>query len=258
MSADTSRAWAGSPPWARRSAADRSTVVWSRPSVANMTWAWGVQVDEQPDVVVAATGRGLVDADPAGLGQVQARPGGVDVVVHRELRLVDHHGGLIARFPYPAEHDSGSARFSDDGCLAVRFPGRDEYLVLSAEGAVARRRVQSPLGRRAGARSPPTAATCGRWCPTCWTGRRSRMSVADRAGDPAGAGPPAGGVWRAPGAALPSSRRAGGRGVLGVHLGGAGLLGASGSGPHPAAGPGGGRGLAGHPSWRTGISGGGG
>jgi hypothetical protein len=70
--------------------------------------------------------------------------------LHRELRLVDHHGGLVARFPYPTEHNRGDARFTDDGYLAVRFAGRDENLVLNAEGEVVHRWVQSALGEAGG------------------------------------------------------------------------------------------------------------
>jgi hypothetical protein len=70
--------------------------------------------------------------------------------LHRELRLVDHHGGLVARFPYPTEHDRGDARFTDNGRLAVRFAGRDEHLVLNADGEVVHRWVQSALGEAGG------------------------------------------------------------------------------------------------------------
>jgi hypothetical protein len=70
--------------------------------------------------------------------------------LHRELRLVDYRGGLIVRFPYPTEHDRGDARFTGDGDLAVRFPGRDEHLALNAEGELVDRRLQSPLGEAGG------------------------------------------------------------------------------------------------------------
>jgi hypothetical protein len=99
MSADTSRTPAGSPPWAARAAPPLHGGVIAALGREHDPGLGGVQVDEQRDVVVAAAGRRLVDADPAHLGQVQVRPGGVDVVVQQPPQpgvvLADQRGGRL-------------------------------------------------------------------------------------------------------------------------------------------------------------------
>jgi len=66
-----------------------------------------------------------------------------------EVRLVDRDGGVVARLPYPGEHEAGSADFTAEGNLWVRFPGRHELLEITTDLEVVGRH-QVPGMREAG------------------------------------------------------------------------------------------------------------
>jgi hypothetical protein len=66
-----------------------------------------------------------------------------------EVRLVDRDGGVVARLPYPSEHEAGYADFTAEGNLWVRFPGRHELLEITADLEVVNRHQASGM-REAG------------------------------------------------------------------------------------------------------------
>jgi hypothetical protein len=68
----------------------------------------------------------------------------------REVRLVAPDGRVVARLPYPTEHQAGFAAFTTAGTLQVRFPGRHELLEVTADLEVVNRHRTSGIGEAGG------------------------------------------------------------------------------------------------------------
>jgi hypothetical protein len=69
----------------------------------------------------------------------------------REVRVVDRDGGTVARFPYPAEHDTGSVGPGPEGgSVMVRLPGQDELLTVDPAGKVTGRLSHPGVGEAGG------------------------------------------------------------------------------------------------------------
>jgi hypothetical protein len=104
-----------------------------------------------------------------------------------EVRLVDRDGGVVARLPYPSEHEAGSAGFTAAGNLWVRFPGRHELLEITADLEVVNRHQASGMREAGGCLFSADrrwlwvfAPSAGAGGGVLWLVRVADMQVVDR------------------------------------------------------------------------------